>query len=195
MRGVAAAPTLRACAAARMPQMKARPFTHSSRAPISDDQRVADDLDPVARRRLIVAAVAPSSAAAIADDHDRDQRLQQRRGERQHDAAPPGLVVGDQIGRDHRLAVAGAGGVEDAVEERQRRSGPDRAAVGLGGADRPENCDRIRPAWRGSSRRCRPARSARPADAARRTESAPAPRRARRATSKHAGDQLRQRDR
>src|SRR5690349_9319164 len=41
-----------------------------------------------------------------ADDRDGNQRLKQRRGKRQHDAAPPGFLVCDQIGRDHRLAVA-----------------------------------------------------------------------------------------
>ena len=70
-----------------------------------------------------------------ADERHRDERLQQRRGERQHDAAPPGLLVGDEIGRDHRLAVARPGGVEDAVEEGDAEQRPHRAAVGLGGAD------------------------------------------------------------
>ena len=57
-------------------------------------------------------------------------------GKRQRDAAPPGLVIGNHIGRDHGLAVAGAGGVENAVDEGDADQRPGRAAVGLGGADR-----------------------------------------------------------
>src|SRR5687768_4007579 len=55
------------------------------------DQRVADDLD----HTLGVAELSRRSVehdAGDADDGDRDNRLQQRRGKRQHDAAPPGLV-------------------------------------------------------------------------------------------------------
>jgi hypothetical protein len=39
-----------------------------------------------------------------------------------------------EIGRDHRLAVARPGGVEDAVDEGDAKQRPHRAAVGLGGA-------------------------------------------------------------
>ena len=70
-----------------------------------------------------------------ADDGDGGERLQHRRGKRQDHAAPPGLVIGDHVGRDHRLAVAGAGGVEDAVDEGDAEQRIGGAAVGLGGAD------------------------------------------------------------
>src|SRR6266508_6792094 len=46
------------------------------------------------------------------------------------------MVVGDQVGGDHRLAVARPGGVEHAIEKGDAEQGPGRAAVGLGGADR-----------------------------------------------------------
>ena len=98
------------------------------------DQGVACDLD-----RLFRPAHGPGGGiqqpGANRDDRHRDQRLHQRGGERQHDAAPHGLLVGDQIGRDHRLAVAGSGGMKDAVSKGDREQGPDRRAVGLRGAD------------------------------------------------------------
>src|SRR5262249_53491118 len=46
-------------------------------------------------------------------------------------------LVGDHVGGDHRLAVAGTGSVKDTVEERQAEQAPGRAAVRLGGADQP----------------------------------------------------------
>ncbi|MFK4617309.1 hypothetical protein ABIF50_000586 [Bradyrhizobium diazoefficiens] len=70
-----------------------------------------------------------------ADDQDRDHRLHQGRGKRERDAAPRGLAVGDEIGGDHRLAVAGAGGMEDAIGKRDEEQRPHRRTVGLGGAD------------------------------------------------------------
>ena len=57
----------------------------------------------------------------------------EREGE--HDAALPGLLVGDEIGRDHCLAVAWARGVENPVREREPHQEPRGAAVGLGVAD------------------------------------------------------------
>ena len=103
--------------------------------PDQDDERIAHDLDPV-DRALHGRRGGIEQRRRDADDHHRDQRLQQRGGERQHHAALPGLLVGDQVGRDHRLAVAGSGGVKHAIEERDAEQGPGRAAVGLGGADR-----------------------------------------------------------
>ena len=44
-------------------------------------------------------------------DDDCRQRLKDRRSEGQNDAAPPRLVIGDEVGRDHRLAVTGPRGV------------------------------------------------------------------------------------
>ena len=69
------------------------------------------------------------------DQHDCNERLEQRGRKGQHHAAAPGLFVRDQIGRDHSLAVTGPGGVKDAVEKRQREQAPRGSAVGLGGAD------------------------------------------------------------
>ena len=98
------------------------------------DQRVAGDLDrffgPAHGLRGSI-----EQPGADADQHHRDQRLQQRRGKRQQDAAPRGFLVGDKIRRDHRLAVAGAGGVKYAVGKRDRKQRPDRRAVGFRGAD------------------------------------------------------------
>jgi len=46
----------------------------------------------------MVFAVALSSQAQTATIATRDHRLHQRGGERERDAAPHGLLVGDQIG-------------------------------------------------------------------------------------------------
>ena len=75
----------------------------------------------------MVLAVALSRTGANPDDRDRDQRLHQRGCERQHDAALRGLLVGDQIGRDHRLAVTGPCGVKYSVSKRDDEQRPDRA--------------------------------------------------------------------
>ncbi len=98
------------------------------------DQRVAGQFDHAAR-------VAHLARGGVEDDRrdadecHRDERLQKCRGERQHDPAPPGLLVGDEIRRNHRLAVARPGGVEDTVQKRYAEQGPHGAAVGLGRAD------------------------------------------------------------
>ncbi len=99
------------------------------------DQRVAGDLDGAlgAAHGLGGDVQQPR---ADADDRHRHQRLQQRRHQRQHDAAPGAFLIGDQIGRNHRLAVTGAGGMEHAIGKRDPDQGPDRAAIGFGGADR-----------------------------------------------------------
>ena len=70
------------------------------------------------------------------DDHHRDQRLRQRGGEGQRDAAPRCFLVGDEIGRDHRLAMSRPGRVEDAVSERDAEQRPDRAAIVPGRTNR-----------------------------------------------------------
>ena len=57
-------------------------------------------------------------------DDDRRQPLQQRRDEGQQDATLQRHFVGDHVGRDHRLTVAGSGGVEDAVKKAQRSQHP-----------------------------------------------------------------------
>ena len=91
--------------------------------------------------------------------------------EREHDAALPGLLVGDEIGRDHRLAVAGAGGVEHPVGEREAHQQPRRRcrrSWRCGSCRRA--CGRIRPAWRAASPRCRRRQAAAAAAARRRAE-------------------------
>ena len=51
------------------------------------------------------------------DDADGDQRLHERREEGDRHAAPDALLVRDEIGGDHHLAVARPGRMHDAVEE------------------------------------------------------------------------------
>ena len=93
-------------------------------------QRVGDDADPVG-------GIADGGAGEgearrhDADQDDRDQRLQHRRDEAEDDAAPELTLVGENVGRDHHLAVTGPRGVEDAVEEAQRAEHPERVVVGL----------------------------------------------------------------
>src|ERR1700752_5294045 len=84
------------------------------------DQAVACDLDRLFRpaHGLRGGIEQPGTDA---DQHDGDEGLQQRRDERQHDAAPGGLLIGDQIGRDHRLAVAWTGGMEKAGGKGERK--------------------------------------------------------------------------
>ena len=98
------------------------------------DQAVADDLDDAHRVAHELGGRAEQHRGD-ADDRHGGQRLHHRRGERQRDAAAPGLLVGEQIGGNHRLAVAGSGGMENAVDERNSHQAPERGAVALGGAD------------------------------------------------------------
>ena len=99
------------------------------------DQRIARDLDPPHRGAHRLRGRA-EQRRRDADHGDRDQRLHQRGGKREHDAALPGLLVGDQVGRDHRLAVTRPRGVENSVREGEPHQQPCGAAVGLGVADR-----------------------------------------------------------
>ena len=71
----------------------------------------------------MVAAVARSSEAHDDDDGDGDQGLHEGGREAQGEAFAQGLLVGHEIGRDHALAVPGAGGVEDAIGEADERAG------------------------------------------------------------------------
>ena len=154
-------------------RMKPPPLVQTSRAPNAAIRPSLRSRSP-SPRRTWSCAVTFSSQAPMPTISDRDQRLQQRRDERQHDAAPGGLLVGDEIGGDHRLAVAGAGGVKDAVGKGDRQQRPHRRAVGLRGADgRWTSRDRIRTAWPAASRRCRRP-GARRLARRRRTDSAPA---------------------
>ena len=113
---------------------KSPPFYPQQSEADEDDERIAQNFDEIDRafhgRRSCV-----QERGGNAHEHHRDQRLQQRGGEREHHAAHPGLFIRDHIGRDHRLAVTGPGGVKNAVQERQSKQAPSRAAIGLGGAD------------------------------------------------------------
>jgi hypothetical protein len=103
---------------------------HSDR----DDDEIARDLDHpdgTAHR----GGGCAEHCGRDADHCDRGERLQERRGKRQHDAAPPRLAVGDEIGRDDSLAVTGTRGMQDAVGERQAKQAINGAAIRLGGAD------------------------------------------------------------
>ena len=111
--------------AALHPEQAARPSPRSERSSTISIHQTAWPMVRRSRR----------AAPPRCRRRDRDQRLQERRGEGQDDAAPPGLLIGDEIGRDHRLAVARAGGVKDPVGESESRTAPDRAAVGLRAAD------------------------------------------------------------
>src|SRR5262249_15800542 len=70
-----------------------------------------------------------------ADNGNSGECLQDRRRKRQHDATAPGFVIRDQIRRNHRLSVAGSGGMKKAVKERNAKQCISRAPVSLGGAD------------------------------------------------------------
>ena len=60
------------------------------------NQPVADNLDPP-DGAVHGAAGGAKQNRGDTHDRDRDQRLQDRRGKREHDAAPPGLAVGDNV--------------------------------------------------------------------------------------------------
>jgi hypothetical protein len=80
------------------------------------DQRIAGDLDdPFGAAHGSSSGIEQPSTDA--DNENRDKRLHKRRGKRQSDTASRGLLIGDEIGRNHGFAVAWAGGVEDAVRK------------------------------------------------------------------------------
>ncbi len=100
------------------------------------DQPIAEHFDPP-DRAVHGAACRAKQHRGDADNGDRHQRLQHRRSERQRHAAPPGLAVGHDIGRDHRLAVTGPGGMKNACKPKeQAEQVQHRAAIDLGGANR-----------------------------------------------------------
>ena len=102
--------------------------------PEDRDHRVTCDFDP-AHGVVHRASRHAYKARCDANEDDRNDRLQHRRDEGQDDTAPPGFVVRDHVRRNHRLAVAGAGGVKDAVEKRHTKQRPCRGAICLCGAD------------------------------------------------------------
>jgi len=104
------------------------PFDPQEPQTDNDDQGVAHGFDHVhgivhGRCRRI------EQRCGDAYHHHCEQRLDQCRSERQHDAPPPSLP---EIRRDHRLAVAGSGGVKNPIEERQSEQAPGGMAVGPG---------------------------------------------------------------
>src|SRR4029077_5112553 len=80
------------------------------------DQGITDDLDNADCVTHCFGSGA-QHGCSNADNGDGGECLKDRGRKRQHNAAPPGFIIGDQIGRDDRLAMAGTGSVEDAVEK------------------------------------------------------------------------------
>ncbi|CFV93672.1 Uncharacterised protein [Bordetella pertussis] len=64
------------------------------------------------------------------------QRLRQRRQQGEPRAVARRLAIGQHVRSNHRLAVAGAQRMEDAIRERQADQHPGRAALGLPGPHR-----------------------------------------------------------
>ena len=100
-----------------------------------DDRRVARDLQPVGHPGHLLRGRADDQRRH-ADDDDRRQRLDEGGGEGDGDAPLHAVARGEHVGGDHRLAVARAGGMEDAVEEGDAEEQPHRRAVLLDVAER-----------------------------------------------------------
>ena len=98
------------------------------------DQRVANGLDHAHRVAHGLGGGADQNSGN-SNQHHCGKCLQECGRERQNDAAPPGLFIGDEVGGNHRLAVARTRGMENAVGERDAHEPPERRAVALGGAD------------------------------------------------------------
>ena len=81
--------------------------------------------------RFISDAVALKTSPRRADERDGDHRLQERRQKRHHRAAPERAFVGEHVGRDQRLAVAGPGGVKDAIGEAEADQSPGGARIAM----------------------------------------------------------------
>ena len=95
-----------------------RPALHPQKPqPNDDDQRVAQRLDHV-DRHLHRRCGRIQHRGRDPDQHHRDQSLKNGGGKGEHNAAFPRLLVGDEIGRDHRLAVTGTGRMKHAIRER-----------------------------------------------------------------------------
>ena len=100
-----------------------------------DDQCVGDNLE-------IETGPGHRDAGHVQDHRcHQDQRdgaagLRERCDERQHDAVSQALAGGEQIGRDHGLAMTGAGGVNDPVQEGETEQSPGGMAVVAHGANR-----------------------------------------------------------
>ena len=94
------------CAAGSRAAMR-RPAATSPQLAVSSQPSIALVCRPVER----------SNSYQDPDQRDRRQRLHPGGEERQEDATPHRAAVGQYVGGDHRLPVAGAGGVQHAVEK------------------------------------------------------------------------------
>ena len=94
-----------------------RPALHPQKTQTDQqNERVTDDLDhPHGIAHSLRRDAKEGSGNR--DDGDGGHRLQNGGCKREHDAAPPGLVVGHQIRRDDRFAVARSRRMKDAIEK------------------------------------------------------------------------------
>ena len=67
-------------------------------------------------------------------DQHRDHRLQCSGHERDRDSTPQRIVVGEHVGRHHRLAMARPRRVKNAIGETDSKQGPQRRRIRLDGA-------------------------------------------------------------
>src|SRR6476469_9751384 len=102
-------------ATTQQPQESAALYPQQAQ-PNQHDQGITDDLDNADCLTHCFGSGA-QHGCSNADNGDGGECLKDRGRKRQHNAAPPCLIIGDQIGRDDRLAMAGTGSVEDAVQE------------------------------------------------------------------------------
>jgi hypothetical protein len=110
---------------------EAAPFYPEEPRADQHDECVTDELDDAHRLAHHLRGGADQHRGDGDNGHG-GRGLQQSRGEREHDATPPGFLVGEQVGANHRLAVAGTGGVENAVDERNSHQSPIGRAAGVG---------------------------------------------------------------
>src|SRR5208282_3385591 len=94
------------------------------------DARRARELQPV-RGPVHLGRGGVEDEPGRADEDDGDQRLQERRHQRHHRAAPERALVGEHVGGDQRLAVPRPRGMEDAVSEAEADEPPSGARVAV----------------------------------------------------------------
>src|SRR4029078_9035371 len=118
-------------------RLQQRPALHPQETQTDQqNERIADDFD---HAYGIAHNLRRSAKESRDDPNDGDcgNRLQNGGRKREHNAAPPGLVVRHQIGRDHRLAVARSRGMKDTIKKRDAEQGVGSTPVRLGGANEP----------------------------------------------------------
>src|SRR6185295_18606128 len=118
-------------------RLQQRPALHPQETQTDQqNERVADDFD---HAHGITHDLRRGAKESRDDPNDGDcgKRLQNGGCKREHNAAPPGLVVRHQIGRDHRLAVARSRGMKDTIEKGDAEQGVGSTPVRLGGANEP----------------------------------------------------------